>query len=149
MGHYKHVLVAVDLTDEASEVLGKAREIADDNNAELSLITVVKPINYAYAGLDTASLTSVTTNFEKEAREFAQQKQQELASGANIPNERLHVFFGSPAQIIKEQSEALGADLIVIGSHGRHGLGMLLGSTANGVLHGAKSDVLAIRVGGA
>ena len=41
----------------------------------------------------------------------------------------------------------IAADLIVIGSHGRHGLALLLGSTANGVLHGAPCDVLAIRVG--
>jgi len=40
-----------------------------------------------------------------------------------------------------------GADLIIVGSHGRHGLALLLGSTANGVLHGAACDVLAVRVG--
>ena len=39
------------------------------------------------------------------------------------------------------------ADLIVVGSHGRHGLALLLGSTASGVLHGAPCDVLAVRVG--
>ncbi|MCP4009678.1 MAG: universal stress protein, partial [Proteobacteria bacterium] len=33
-----------------------------------------------------------------------------------------------------------------LGSHGRHGLGLLLGSTANGVLHLAQCDVLAVRV---
>ncbi len=35
-------------------------------------------------------------------------------------------------------------DLIVVGSHGRHGLALLLGSTANDVLHGAPCDVLAV-----
>ena len=39
------------------------------------------------------------------------------------------------------------ADVIVVGSHGRHGIALLLGSTANGVLHGATTDVLAVRVG--
>ena len=38
-------------------------------------------------------------------------------------------------------------DVIVVGSHGKHGLALLLGSTANGVLHGANRDVLAVRVG--
>jgi universal stress protein A len=41
-----------------------------------------------------------------------------------------------------------GVDLIVVGSHGRHGLQLLLGSTANGVLHLAECDVLAVRVRG-
>ena len=44
-------------------------------------------------------------------------------------------------------ADEAGADLIVVGSHGRHGLALLLGSTANGVLHGAMCDVLAVRVG--
>jgi universal stress protein A len=33
-----------------------------------------------------------------------------------------------------------------VGSHGRHGLALLLGSTANSVLHGSPCDVLAVRV---
>ena len=37
-------------------------------------------------------------------------------------------------------------DLIVVGSHGRHGLALIFGSTANGVLHGACCDVLAVRI---
>ena len=37
-------------------------------------------------------------------------------------------------------------DLIVVGTHGRHGIGLLLGSTANSVLHGVDRDVLAVRV---
>ncbi len=40
----------------------------------------------------------------------------------------------------------MDADLIVLGTHGRHGLGLILGSTANGVLHGASCDVLAVRI---
>ena len=34
----------------------------------------------------------------------------------------------------------------MVGSHGRHGLALLLGSTANDVLHGAPCDVLAVRL---
>ena len=45
-------------------------------------------------------------------------------------------------RVAKEQD----VDLIVVGSHGRHGLALLLGSTASAVLHGAPCDVLAIGV---
>ncbi len=38
-------------------------------------------------------------------------------------------------------------DLIVVVSHGRHGISALLGSTADGVLHTASCDVLAVRAG--
>jgi universal stress protein A len=37
-------------------------------------------------------------------------------------------------------------DLIVVGSHGRHGLALIFGSTSNSVLHGATCDVLAVRI---
>ena len=40
-----------------------------------------------------------------------------------------------------------GIDLIVVGSNGRHGFQLLLGSVSTGVLHGAPCDVLAVRVG--
>jgi len=57
------------------------------------------------------------------------------------------VEIGVPKREIVRIAGEQGADLIVIGSHGRHGLQLLLGSTANGVLHLAKCDVLAVRVG--
>ena len=63
-----------------------------------------------------------------------------------IPETKIHVSFGRPADEIKREAEALAVDLIVVGSHGRKGLGLLLGSTATGVLHGAKTDVLTVRI---
>jgi len=38
-------------------------------------------------------------------------------------------------------------DLIAVASHGRHGISVLLGSTADGVMHTASCDVLMVRVG--
>ena len=71
----------------------------------------------------------------------------EFCAALNVPEARQHLIFGRPESEIQRISEAEGADLIVVGSHGRHGLALLLGSTANGVLHGATCDVLAVRVG--
>jgi universal stress protein A len=36
---------------------------------------------------------------------------------------------------------------VVLGTHGQKGVQILLGSTANSVLHGANCDVLVVRVG--
>jgi universal stress protein A len=47
---------------------------------------------------------------------------------------------------IHRLARELRCDLVVVGSHGRHGLALLLGSTANDVLHGAQCDVLAVRL---
>ncbi|MDN5937003.1 MAG: universal stress protein, partial [Nitrosospira sp.] len=54
--------------------------------------------------------------------------------------------WGVPEREIVRIAEEERVDLIVVGSHGRHGLALLLGSTANSVLHHAKCDVMAIRL---
>ena len=67
-------------------------------------------------------------------------------------NGRVPIFAGvgsnDTAHVISMAKEAqkLNADLIVVGSAGRHGMRLLLGSTANAVLHSAECDVLAVRV---
>ncbi|PIE36321.1 MAG: universal stress protein UspA, partial [Gammaproteobacteria bacterium] len=58
-----------------------------------------------------------------------------------------HVVLGRPETEIHALADTIDADLVVMGCHGRFGLALLLGSTANGVLHGTKCDVLAVRVG--
>ena len=64
----------------------------------------------------------------------------------NIPVSHTHVVVGAAADEIHAAAEKLGSDLIVIGTHGRSGMRLLLGSTANAVLHGVKTDVLAVKV---
>jgi universal stress protein A len=143
---YKKILVAVDLTDEADEVLDQAKETADQYKAELSLVTVVKPINQVYAGFDVAALSADVAMIEQDAIRQAGERLGEWGKKLNVPAARCHVGRGSPAYEIRALATQIGADLIVIGTHGRHGLGLLLGSTANGVLHGAPCDVLTVKI---
>jgi len=69
-----------------------------------------------------------------------------LAEKLAVTEDRLWLEMGSPKSEIIRVAEENKVDLIVVGSHGRHGLGLLLGSTANGVLHHAACDVLAVRL---
>jgi universal stress protein A len=63
-----------------------------------------------------------------------------------IPPANQFIEVGSPKVVILNKAEELKIDLIIVGSHGRHGIALLLGSTANAVIHNAKCDVLAIRI---
>jgi universal stress protein A len=54
--------------------------------------------------------------------------------------------YGFAAQEILDQAKEVDADLIIAGSHARHGLERLLGSTAHRILNLADCDVLLVRV---
>ncbi len=138
---YKHVLAAVDLSSESAQVLEKARATAGSHGAKLSLITVVKPFTHAYGGLDMAD-----GSFEEEALKQATQQLEDNGKIYGVDCADVHVKIGNPAHVIRDAASELEADLIVVGTHGRHGLGLLLGSTANAVLHGVGCDVLVVRV---
>ena len=146
MTRYQHILAAIDVTEEAEAVLARAKELADDHGATLSVLTVVRPLTQAYTGIEVAGLAAAALNFEAEARASVDKSLGEVCSRFAVEATNRHVKFGVPATEIKQTAEQLGADLIVMGSHGKHGLGLLLGSTANAVLHGCACDVLTIRV---
>jgi universal stress protein A len=143
---YKHVLAAVDLSEESAQVLEKARDQADQAGAKLSVVSVVKPLTQVYGGIDVAPLAGSAVSFEEQAIDQAEKQLKELAGRFGVKADDAHTILGAPAHDIRELAGQLGVDLIVIGTHGRHGLGLLLGSTASAVLHGVERDVLAVRV---
>jgi len=142
---YRHILAAVDLSEESRQVLDRARAEADQHGARLSLLSVVKPLTQVYGGIDIAPLAGAGS-LQEQAMEQAQARIRELAGRFRVAAEDAHVLLGAPAHDIREFARTAAVDLIVIGTHGRHGLGLLLGSTANGVLHGVDRDVLVVRV---
>lgn len=93
-----------------------------------------------------APVASGAISFEEEALKQALSHLTDLGARYGVAEQDIYVVLGAPALEIRESSREFAADLIVIGTHGRHGLGLLLGSTANGVLHGVDCDVLAVRV---
>lgn len=143
MGGYKHILLAVDF--ESVEIVAvRAKALAETYQAALSLIHVVDnmPIPDTGYGLDTALDVDLTG----EIIAAAKQQLSGLANKLGVEETRLWVELGSPKLEITRIAEENQVDLIVVGSHGRHGLALLLGSTANGVLHHAQCDVLAVRL---
>ncbi|MFO1387882.1 universal stress protein [Cellvibrio sp.] len=139
---YNHILVGLDLTDETPQVLAKAVEFARSCNAKLSVAHVLEPITFAYGGDLPLDISEVQT----QQVERAEKELQELAKSINYPVVQEHVLVGQPASELHYLAEQQDADLIIVGSHGRKGFALLLGSTPNSVLHGATCDVLAVYV---
>jgi universal stress protein A len=144
MENYQHILLAVDFYEPAQIVIDRAKLLAKTYKATLSLIHVVDsmPLPDTSYGLDTAYNIDLTG----EMIAAAKNKLAELAKKSGVEQDRVWIELGSPKLEITRIAEENHVDLIVVGSHGRHGLSLLLGSTANGVLHHAKCDVLAVRL---
>ncbi len=146
MTAYRQILVAVDLTEESAQVLDQARKICCADG-KLSLLHVVQPVAGPYlTAFPGTQVTGNETALTEKFRETAEHKLRELAVRVGLDPEDTMVLTGSPGAEIRRYAEQHGHDVIVIGTHGQHGLGLLLGSTANAVLHGAACDVLAVRI---
>jgi len=144
MSIYKKILVALDLAGETDLVLKRASACAAEG-AEIAAVHVLEPA-YFYYGIEPG-IGMMPDNFEAELLKRAEKELAEKTARFQIPEKLRFLERGHAATQILRLAEDRGTDLIVVGSHGRHGWRLLLGSTANAVLHGATCDVLAVRVG--
>jgi universal stress protein A len=142
-GAYRRILLAVDLTEESHRVAARALALAKSFSAELRIIHVIEPLSLAYGGDIPMDLSSVQEQIHAQAKSHLA----EFATSIGVAAEHRYLIFGRPETEIHRVAKEQAVDLVVVGSHGRHGIALLLGSTANGVLHGAATDVLAVRVG--
>ncbi len=140
---YDHILAAIDTSEESIQVLEAAQQLAKDHKAKLSLVTVVKPFMQVYGGIETISIADIERQAIQQATEIMEAHGKDLGVGTD----QVYVIRGNPSVEIRNLCKELDAGVVVIGTHGRHGMGlMLIGSTANGVLHGTTCDVLAVRI---
>ncbi|WP_372748325.1 universal stress protein [Litorivivens sp.] len=146
MKGYSNILVAVDLSDEAEQVLEEAAALAARYQAEISVIHVAHALTfYGDFPYYASPLDSELYN-QEEIRKILFKELDKLAEPFDITRGSIDVRFGYPPDEIVAKAKHDHADLIVVGSHGRHGIRLLLGSTANSVLHHAECNVLAVRI---
>jgi universal stress protein A len=140
MKQYQRILVAIDVYSEYDHVLKRALSVATNAN-KLNVVFVTMPTTYFQPYIN-----EVGGDYVAEIHKQAKTSLEEIAKKFGIPNDQVHLPVGNAAEEIHTLANDIDADLIVIGTHGRSGIKLLLGSTANSVLHGAKQDVLAVRV---
>ena len=139
---YKHILFAADLTEDTDFLITKVTKMREYTGAKLSIVHVVEPLpgySYAYLGIE---------DIEGQIIQEAKQAMEKLAPKLSVAKENQHIEVGPTKTKIQDVADQIGADLIICGSHGRHGISLLLGSTANAILHGSKCDVLTVRLPG-
>ena len=143
MNKPKKILVAVDLSDEAKQVLQRGMELAEFYHADLHLIHVIEPValNSPYE-----LSPSLPNNMQSILKQRAENYLARLAEDLKIKDAPRTVGIGSVKSQLFQVAKDQGIDLIVVGTHGRHGIGLLLGSTATAVLHGTPCDVYAVKI---
>jgi universal stress protein A len=134
---YKHVLLATDLIEASESVAAEAKRQTEIAGAKLSIVYVIEPIS-------TFGFPLVT-DLGNEGIEHARAALSSICEILDFDANEQYVRTGSPKREILELAKEIGIDLIVVGSHGRHGLSRLLGSTAIGIIHGSECDVLVVK----
>jgi len=144
MRDYQHILLAVDYSEQGAYVAEKAKSLASRYQAKLSIIHVLD--NIPVPDTNYGAVIPLTQDSSDDLLEAEKAKFMRLGDQLAVDLANRWMLWGVPKQEIIHIAEQEQVDLIVVGSHGRHGLALLLGSTANSVLHYAKCDVMAIRL---
>lgn len=153
---YQRILVAVDDSAISQQAFSKALSLAKVFASKLHLIHVIVPVTQEYqdasliafsggfypGGMDQV-VKETWSNIEEAGlsllKDFG-----EKAQKAGVVAEFTQKI-GQPDREIVEFARDWGADLVVIGSHGRTGLNeFVLGSVSNYVLHHVSCSVLLI-----
>lgn len=139
---YKNVLLAVDLSPASVRVGQRAVEIAARYGAKITLLHVVEYVPVEPMG--ETLLPSI--GMENHLVENARERLARLAAELDVADAPQHVALGgTKAELVHFVSDN-GIDLVVLGSHERHGLGALFNFTEDTILHAAPCDVLAVRL---
>jgi len=140
---FDRILVPTDGSDVADAAAAKAVDLAAAVGAELSVLFVIDAEAIGFVEPAELDLDEVRTSLRREG-EDATAAVAELAREAGVAVET-DVRVGVPDETIRRVAVETGADLVVMGTHGRNGVGrFLLGSVTERVLRGSPVPVLAV-----
>ena len=138
---YRHILIPTDGSELAERGVKHGLALAKSLGAKVSVIFVVEPVSET--GARYRDVLARYAEIRKEEATSALDRAAGAAREAGVSCEISRVESGPPHQAIIEVAEERGCDLIVMSSHGRSGLSVLLiGSVTNKVLTQAKIPVL-------
>lgn len=143
METYKTVMVAVDILEPRDELLERARCIAKRHKAKLYVVHVVDFVP-TEVGTESLLVPAVMpcTHDDEECTERLRQ----FTMSLDYDNAQAVVLRGELKAELLEFMNAKSVDLVILGSHERHGLSALIGGPEDAIFHRAPCDVLAVRL---
>lgn len=142
MTTYNHLLVALALDQNGRSVLSRARDLAQQFGARLSVLHVVEYIPIESGELLMTAPVDLTQQLEQQSRV----QLDSLCAEFSIGRDDIHTATGPVTPQIQMLAESLQIDLIVIGHQPRHGLAAWFNHTEENVLSRARCDVLALHL---
>ncbi len=147
---YSRLLAAVDFEPNGEPVIDRAQRLRVLFGARLTLLHVLEHVppapDYMPLGFGGDLPTPDDLGLEQELVDIACRQLDVLGERLGVaPVDRL-VRVGPTSHTIDEVADEIAADLVIIGSHGRHGFLGLFGSTAKAVLRSVKCDVLCVKL---
>ena len=143
---YERGLVATDLSEHSGHALQVARQLRILPPARVVVVRAFDVFargKLSYAGVSTEKISS-------HVKEMAAEARSELAGfiaalDADFKPEALRVKEGRAAGVIVDTADETGADIVVVGTHGRSGIAkFLLGSVTEEVMWRLERDILVV-----
>ncbi len=150
-GMYQNIICAVDGSELSTKALAHALALAGKTGAKVTAVTVTEPSVIVSPGaemmmVDTSTIIADLDKAKAESAKATLAEAGKLAATSGAAITTLHVPNSTAADGIIQAAKDAGADLIVMGSHGRRGLGrLLLGSQAAEVLSHTSLPVLIVK----
>ncbi|MBH2010726.1 MAG: universal stress protein [Xanthomonadaceae bacterium] len=148
MSTYHQILVPVDGSPPSEKALDEAIRLARLNGARLRLVHVVDEMGYVNGFESAVNYLNDIIPLMRVAGEklLAHDRQKALDQGVQADSVLIDEGPGRICDHVAEQATLAKADLIVVGSHGRRGIGrLLLGSDAEQIVRHALVPVLVVR----
>ncbi len=145
MSEWKRICCAVDFSEASRPALESAAELGKRLGAALTILHVVKADSMPSGPMSVPLPEAISTTIQREFEPRMSALRDEFANrlGAAVKSE---VLVGDPAQLILWFARDEGFDLLVMGTHGRTGLGhLVMGSVAEQVLRGSTCPVMVVR----
>ncbi|NPA53074.1 MAG: universal stress protein [Aquificae bacterium] len=142
---YKRILLGYDGSEPSRKALQKAIELTKEFEAQLCIVGVVRP--FEFAAIDFIPPEEIE-EYEKEELSKEEKYLKEAAEEAEKHGIKpsLKVMEGEPAEELMTYADENGCDLIVVGYRGAGGFKrMLLGSTAGNLVKYANQSVLVVK----
>jgi len=136
----KRILMATDGSKTSFRALKVAIEMAKKMGAKLALVGVID--NRLYVGR-TMPASASPTRIAESVEDYLMQVAGAYLADASKQSEKsgikpeIIIRKGHPAEEILKEARRSKADLLVMGSHGKGGIGSVMGSVTFAVLHGA------------